>query len=236
MKFLAIDSTGAVATCALLENEDLIAKKKINSGLKHSEILLPMIKEILCESSLKVSDIDIFVCSTGPGSFTGVRIGAATIKGLAFGRKACVGVSSLEALAYSLADKEGIISAVMDARRDQLYNALFKCSGGKIERITDDRVVSATELADELAGYSDDVYLVGDGYSVAMKAVKSDNVKETPEDRRDADAESVARLGLKVYKESGAVSDLELLPTYLRVPQAERERNERLMKETASSK
>ena len=124
----------------------------------------------------------------------------------------------------------------MDARRDQLYNALFKCSGGKIERITDDRVVSATELADELAGYSDDVYLVGDGYSVAMKAVKSDNVKETPEDQRDADAEGVARLGLKVYKESGAVSDLELLPTYLRVPQAERERNERLMKETASSK
>jgi tRNA threonylcarbamoyladenosine biosynthesis protein TsaB len=236
MKFLAIDSTGAVATCALLENEELIAKKKVNSGLKHSEILLPMIKKMLDESNLAVSDIDIFVCSVGPGSFTGVRIGAATIKGLAFGRKACVGVSSLEALAYSLTDKEGIISAVMDARRDQLYNALFKCSGGNIERITDDRVVSADELANELAEYDCDVYLVGDGYSVAMKAVKSENVKETPEDQRDADAEGVARLGLKVYKESGAVSDLELLPTYLRVPQAERERNERLMKEMASSK
>ena len=133
MKILALDSTAIVSTVAICEDEKLLAQFTINNGNTHSETLLPMIEASLKVLKLTTDDIDLFACSAGPGSFTGVRIGAATIKGLAFNRnKPCAPVSSLDALAHNLLYTNGIVCPVMNARRSQLYNALFLCDRKKL--------------------------------------------------------------------------------------------------------
>ncbi len=233
MLILALDSTATVATAAICDNETVLAAETVSCGLKHSETLLPLIEKLLGVAGKKVSDMDLFSCTVGPGSFTGVRIGAATVKGLAFGGKKCVGVSTLEALAYNLRGQKGIVSPVMDARRGQLYNALFRWDGDTLVRLTPDRVIMIDELAKELAAYQEDVYLCGDGYALVKEALSLDNVCETPQNIIYQNAVSVARLALCEYQKGNYVSDTELRPTYLRAPQAERERNERLKLENA---
>lgn len=233
MKILALDSTAVVATYAITNDNEPLAAETVTSGLKHSEILLPMIEKGLLSLSLSVDDIDLFACSTGPGSFTGVRIGVSLIKGLAFGKMACVGVSSLEALAYNLIDDDTVVCAVMDARRDQLYNALFKVEGGSITRLCEDRVISFEELLSELSALKCELKLVGDGVNV-FKSYASESgmdisfIIDTPERCVFQSGLSVARAALAKYNREGAISDIELAPTYLRIPQAERERNEKL--------
>ena len=233
MLILALDSTATVATAAICDNETVLAAETVSCGLKHSETLLPLIEKLLGVAEKKVADIDLFSCTVGPGSFTGVRIGAATIKGLAFGGKKCVGVSTLEALAYNLRGYQGIISPVMDARRGQLYNALFRFEGDTLIRLTPDRVIMIDELENELAVMQEDVYLCGDGYSLVKQTISLGNIAETPQDKIYQTAVSVAQLALCEYQKGNFVSDLELRPTYLRAPQAERERNERLKLENA---
>ncbi len=226
MKILALDSTAGTSTVALCENERLIAEFSLNGGNTHSETLLPMIAEMLKSCSLLVKDVDVFTCAAGPGSFTGVRIGAATVKGLAFGSgKPCIGVSTLEALAYNLHGFDGIICPVMNARRGQVYNALFSSTGA---RICDDRALSIEELCTELADKKETVWLCGDGADITFNGFANRvNAKIAPERFKYQSAFSVAQIALAEYKNGARTPDIELSPVYLRLSQAERERLER---------
>ncbi|MEE0968009.1 MAG: tRNA (adenosine(37)-N6)-threonylcarbamoyltransferase complex dimerization subunit type 1 TsaB [Clostridia bacterium] len=230
MIILAIDSTAVVASCAICQNEKLLSLFTVNNGNTHSETLLPMIEESLKRLSLTVDNIDLFALSEGPGSFTGVRIGTATIKGLAFGKdKPCVGVSTLEALAYNLSMSDGIICPCMNARRNQVYNAVFKNEAGKITRLTEDRAISVTQLEDELCGYDLPIYLCGDGDFLLYE---SDSRKKdyayVNELLRHQNGYSVARTALAKYSLGKSTTDLAIAPTYLRPSQAERTRNEQI--------
>ena len=187
-----------------------------------------MVESALKVCSLNVNDVDIFACDEGPGSFTGVRIGAATVKGLAFNKgKPCIGVSTLEALAYNLIGFEGIACPVMNARRGQVYNALFEVGNGSIKRLCEDRALSITELEEELSRFGATVYLSGDGYGITLDGFKNFKCKHTPEPLRYQSGYSVAMCALKKYNEGVRTSDNELTATYLRLPQAERERLEK---------
>lgn len=257
MLTLAIDSTAATAACALSRDGRLVAMNTVDGRLTHSEILLPMIERMLADSALKIDDVDMFACATGPGSFTGVRIGAATIKGLAFGsRKPCVGVSTLEALAYNLElgitpdtaandhdidiirqnrdidkiiqNRDILVVPVMDARRGQVYTALFK-SG---ERRSEDMLIKLEELRERLDGYTCAIYFCGDGYDAAMKFFAGDSrVRMTSPLLIPHNAFSVARAAERVYaasEDKTRFSCERMSPRYLRAPQAERERLERM--------
>ena len=177
----------------------------------------------------------MLACSAGPGSFTGVRIGVSTVKGLGFDSDIpCIGVSTLEALAYNLIGFDGILCPVMNARRNQVYNALFECRNGVLTRLCDDRAIALTELDDELVARGESpVYLVGDGYDLAhTRLTKSTSLlRKTPVVLRVQNAYSVAQVALRLYREGVRTTDAELSPVYLRPSQAERERMERLASE-----
>ncbi len=234
MIILAIDTTAKTSSAALTEDERLIGLSVLNTQNTHSVTLLPSVKEMLDGAGMTVKDVDLFVCSAGPGSFTGVRIGAATVKGLAFADGArCIGVSSLEALAMNIAYGSGTVCAVMDARRGQLYNALFEIKNGVLTRLTPDRVITKDELKEELAGHKEKIYIVGDGYAIAREALMSLDCPETSEILKYQNGYSVAMLGLKKYsalseEERKGLTASALSPVYLRASQAEREREERL--------
>ncbi len=232
MKILALDSTAKTATVSLCDGERLISIYSVTAGLNHSETLLPMVENALKTAQMNIDSVDMFAISDGPGSFTGVRIGVSLLKGLAFGKeKLCVGVSSLEALAYNLKGFKGVICPVMDARREQVYNALFLSDGETLTRLTEDRAIPLTELEAELKEKFSDksIYLCGDGYDLADKSMDIE-FAYTPTLLREQNAYSVALVALAKYGErpDGDYSDRNIKPTYLRVPQAERERLERL--------
>ena len=232
MKILAIDSTATAASVAVTENEKLLAEYTLLNGNTHSETLLPMVENILCRLGISTKEIELFACSVGPGSFTGVRIGTATIKGLAFATgKPCAGVSTLEALAYNLVGFEGLICPVMNARRSQVYTALFSSDGSTLTRITDDAAISISELDAMLAKKDIPVRFCGDGYDITLAELKNTTVSATPEKLRSQSAYSVACVAFKNHLNGNTVSDAELVSTYLRQCQAERERTERLAKE-----
>ncbi len=232
MKILALDSTAVVGTVALCEDERLIAHYTLNTGNTHSQTLLPMIESVLRSAEWTVDDVELFAVSQGPGSFTGVRIGIATIKGLAFGKNIpCAGVSTLDALAYNLRYLNGIICPVMNARRAQVYNALFSCKDGQLTRLCPDRAISIAELDEELAAMDQPVYLVGDGYDITHEGLQKATALPVPEELRCQSGYSVALCGLAAYKNGDATDDTTLAPVYLRPSQAERERNERLAKQ-----
>ena len=227
MIILALDSTAKAAAAALLDGERLIAKDFNNDGNTHSCSLLPMVEKLLKENSLTTGDIELFAASSGPGSFTGVRIGAATLKGLAFGKdRPCVPVSALEALAYNMRGHDGYVCALMDARRGQFYTALFEVNGGEVKRVTPDAAKSGEEIAAELKAYGK-VTLVGDGAEVALPVLEGCDVALAPEEKLLCDGESVGLLALREFERGNGVSDAEFAPTYLRLPQAERERLEK---------
>ena len=228
---LAVDSTAKVASAAITRGTRLMYTATSDTGYTHSETLLPMIESMLSILHLSISDIGLFACSAGPGSFTGVRIGAAVIKGLAFGTDVpCVSVSSLEALAQNISPFNGILCPSMDARRGQLYNALFRCSGTSVERLTPDRAISIEDLSTELAGFKGEkIYLSGDAYDLLHDALIGCgiNPEPTPELLRRQNAYSVAACAYNAYLRGKTVTDSDLEPVYLRLPQAERERLER---------
>lgn len=224
MKILSLDSTALTASVALCDGRRLLSEFTINNGNTHSETLLPMIESMLRLFGCTTDDIELFAAAKGPGSFTGVRIGAATLKGLAFDTgKPCVGVSTLRALATNLVGEGNrVICPVMNARRGQVYNALFAPDG---KRLCDDRALSIDELASELAEMKKSVILCGDGTDITFDgfAGKVDAIK-APERLRCHSAYSVAVCALEDYESGDYTSDIELTPVYLRLSQAERER------------
>ena len=231
MKILAFDGTAKAASVAVIEDDRLLGHYTIDNGLTQSELLLPMAENLLASLKLGFGDIDLFATSVGPGSFTGVRIGVSLIKGLAFGRNIpCVGVSTLEALAENLSPLSGILLPCMDARRAQVYSATFISDGSSLNRVTEDRAVALSDLAEELRAYEgQNIYICGDGYAVAQKALSAAGISlaKTPELLINESAVSVARVAKRMYEGGQYCSDSELSPVYLRMPQAERERLER---------
>lgn len=234
MKILALDSSASIASVALCEDDSLISEFSLNDLNKHSETLLPMLESMLKLTGIGLSDVDLFSVSNGPGSFTGIRIGISLIKGLAFGSgKPCIGVPTLEALAYNLSGSEGLICPVMDARREQVYNALFEMKSGKLTRLCEDRLIPVRELCDELKKHSEQIYLVGDGYKMTLDCSGypdnlPTNLCATPPSVRFSHASSVAKAAKIRYLNGQKGTDSELLPVYLRASQAERERLQRI--------
>lgn len=230
MKILSLDSTATVCSVAVCEDTKLLTEISVNTGNTHSENLLVAVEQGLKFAGCDIDDIELFSCSVGPGSFTGVRIGAATIKGLAFGKnKPCIAVSTLEALANNLICFEGIICPVMNARRGQVYNAVFQCKDGSITRLCPDRALSIEELDIELCDKYDgcNIYLCGDGYDITKSGIARAKIGNTPYRLTLQNAYSVATVALKMYKDGIIVSDEQLTATYLRMSQAERERQEK---------
>lgn len=223
MIILGIDTSAKVASCAVCEENKILAQTTLNTGLTHSQTLMPIIENMLEVANLKLSDIDAFAVSKGPGSFTGIRIGVATIKGLAYAEnKSCIGVSTLKALAYNMNGFDGIICPCMDARRNQVYNALFENG----ERLCDDRAISIEELSLDLQKFDKPVWLVGDGAELVYSKIGGDNenIKLAPLTLRNQLASSVCASAFNEEQ----ISPEQLLPSYLRLSQAERERAERL--------
>ena len=231
MIILAFDSTAKAASVAVCDEEKTLGSCNIDNGLTHSELLLPMAEGLMKNLKLSFDDVDVFACTTGPGSFTGVRIGAALVKGLALAKNLpCVGVSTLEALAENLSPTDGVIVPVMDARRGQVYTAIFSSSENEIKRLTEDLAISVGELAQMLNEYSDrPIYLVGDGYDTAYKKLTELGVglSKTPRLLINENAASCAAVAKRMYERGEYTTDTRLSPTYLRMPQAERERLER---------
>ncbi|MBO5262376.1 MAG: tRNA (adenosine(37)-N6)-threonylcarbamoyltransferase complex dimerization subunit type 1 TsaB [Clostridia bacterium] len=227
MKILALDSTANTSTVAVLEDGKLLASFTANINNTHSETLLPMVKSVLETLKISVDDIDAFAVSEGPGSFTGVRIGVATVKGLAFGKnKKCVGVSTIEALSQNLEGFEGIICPIMNARRGQVYTGAF-LNG---ERIVEDRCMLLCDLIQVLEGYGEPIYFVGDGYPL-IEGMENDKFRHTPEHLRYQSAFSVGKVAYQKILSGEYTTDEKLRVEYLRKAQAEREREERLKAE-----
>ena len=225
MNILALDCTAVAASAAVARDGHTLAVFSADNALTHSELLLPMAESVLHASRMKIEDVDLFACTVGPGSFTGVRIGVATLKGLAFGTgKPCAAVSTLEALAENLVPLSGILCPVMDARRGQFYTAKFAFKDGEITRVEDDSAKSFEELKAEIEALGTRVYLCGDGYTPARKLLGDELSFETPEKLRYQSAYSVAQIAYEKYLAGNRTSAEELRPTYLRLPQAERDR------------
>ena len=214
---LSMDSSAVTASVALTDGDEIIKSEFVNSGLTHSETLLPMITRVM--DGRKYRELDGIAITAGPGSFTGVRIGVATVKGLAFNDDIpCYSVSTLEAIAYNFLDKNAVVCAVMDARRMQFYNALFRVQNGKVERLCDDRAISIEDLRNELKQY-DKVIIAGDGAKLCFQNIELENCTLADEDRIYQNAVGVA----KTAQNKNAISPKALMPVYLRQSQAERE-------------
>ena len=231
MYMLAFESSAKAASVALAHDGALAAQYFQCTGLTHSRTLLPMAEDLLRSQELKPSDIDVFAVSHGPGSFTGVRIGISTVKGLCWGtQRPAVGVSTLEAMAYNGqgAAPGSVICCAMNARRNQVYNALFTFSDGVPVRLCADRALGLEELANELKSMKKSIFVVGDGAVLCYNYLEKylPDVILAPEGLRYQSAWGVC---LAAAGKAARTAD-ELLPVYLRLSQAERERLERLRK------
>ncbi len=225
MVILGIESSAVSASAAIVNNGKLTAEMFLNAGLTHSVTLLPLVKSALETAGLDISQIDAVAVANGPGSFTGIRIGVATAKGLAQPQnKPCVPVSTLEAIAYPLKWSDCIAVAVMDARCNQVYTAAFDCFDGNIKRISDDEAISICELNERIKTYDKKVVLIGDGSDVVFGAIGNQNISKASEYIKHQRASSVAFIAAeKLNLNENIVSANELVPTYLRLSQAERE-------------
>lgn len=217
---LGLDSSAISAGCALVEGDKIVAEQFLNTRHTHSETLLPMISGMLKSAGVELSDVDKIAVSAGPGSFTGLRIGISTAKGLAdAAHKLCVSVSTLEAIAYNFVRIDGIICACMDARCKQVYNALFKSENGVITRLCEDRAISAADLSAELANLDSKVILAGDGAEL-MHTFTEKKYTLAPPLLRFQRGSGVCFAA----RNAPEIAPAALMPTYLRLPQAERER------------
>ncbi len=227
MLILAFESSAKAASAALVRDGRLLSQSTQISALTHSRTLLPMAEDLLKNSDLSIRDVDAFAVAQGPGSFTGVRIGVSTVKGLSWAAdKPCVGVSTLEAMAWHGLAAGGFICPVMDARRSQVYNALFELSDGRPVRLCEDRAIALPLLAQELRALPSPAFLVGDGAALTADYLRGEGVpfRLAPDNLVWQDAWGVAMAALDKPLIAGA----ELLPVYLRLSQAERERQARL--------
>ena len=227
MLILAFESSAKPASAALVKDGQLLSQYMQCSALTHSRTLLPMAEDMLKNAELRLSDVDLIAVAHGPGSFTGIRIGVSTVKGLAWAaEKPCVGVSTLEAMAWHGLAVGGYICPVMDARRSQVYNALFKIENARPVRMTEDRPIALEELAKEVTALGAPVFLIGDGAALCFEYFTAHGVPcvMAPDNLRWQDAWGVA---MAAADKTPGNAD-ELLPVYLRLSQAERERQERL--------
>lgn len=224
MKLLSFDSSAVTASVALTDDGKVVRNEFVNAGLTHSETLLPMIERVM--GDVDYSRLDGIAVTAGPGSFTGVRIGVATAKGLAFKHNTpCYSVSTLEAIAYNFVNKDCIVCAVMDARRMQFYNALFSIENGVVSRLIPDRAIALDDLKKELVAY-DEVIVAGDGAKLCCDNADLDNCILADEDTMYQNAVSVSLAA----KNNNPLSPDELMPVYLRLSQAERELKLKLKK------
>lgn len=227
MVILGIESSAPSASAAIVKDGKLLSEMFLNVGLTHSVTLMPLIRQAVEGAGITADDIDVVAVTNGPGSFTGVRIGVSTAKGIAQpSEKKCVPVSTLEAIAYPLADSECLAVSVMDARCQQVYCALFDCSNSVMTRITQDDAISLENLCDFLKTYDKKKILIGDGADIAYDYLNgkiSDLYKASPIFKYQR-ASSVALLAeKKIENNEPFVSANDLVPSYLRLSQAERE-------------
>ena len=229
MKILALESSATACSAALWGKEGLIAQSFQNSGLTHSRTLLPMARDLLNNCGLE--QVDVIAVAAGPGSFTGLRIGVATAKGLAWAEdKDCAPCSTLESMAWPLASfRDAVIVCAMDARRKQVYNALFQTDGERLTRLSPDRAISLEELGEELKKIKKRKIVVGDGAKLCYNTLREQDgqLELAPEPLRMQSAQGVARAALEQIRAGGLVKGGELAPVYHRLSQAERERLER---------
>lgn len=235
MRILALETSAKSVSAAVTEDGALLAHSFLCTGLTHSRTLLPTVDAMLRNAELPLSSIDAFAVSAGPGSFTGLRIGVSALKGLAWAAgKPCVGVSTLYAMAQNLAHLDGaLLICAMDARRNQVYNALFEAKRGAAERLCDDRAIGLAELAEEVRGDGRKKLVLGDGALLAYEHLTQSGVGciLAPAALRYQDAVGVALAAEEAARRGEAVSAQELAIAYLRVSQAERERKARLERE-----
>ena len=231
MLILAFETTAKAGSVALLDEKKLLGESYQNTGLTHSQTLMVMAEDLLKQCGKTVSDVTAVAVAEGPGSFTGVRIGVAAAKGFAWGGELpCYGVSTLEAMAETLGIYQGYVCPCMDARRSQVYNALFYVNCGKIERIREDRAIALSDLARELKALEGPIFLVGDGANLAYNTLSGEipGLVLPPEHRQHQRASGVALLAAKKIAAGEAGDGNALTPNYLRLSQAERERAERM--------
>lgn len=232
MKVLAIDSSGMAASAAVANDNNVIAEFTINNRQTHSQTLLPMVDNVVQMSEIPLTEIDAIAVASGPGSFTGLRIGSATAKGLGFAlNKPVVPVPSLDALAYKAACFNGIICPLMDARRNQVYTAAYHIKEGRLVNIIEQKATGIMDILPELRAYGREVLFLGDGADVYKDIIiKEADMKFSfaPAHISKQSAASVAMLGIIYYSEGRYESAAEHRPFYLRKPQAEREREENM--------
>ncbi len=218
MRILSVDTSAVCASVAVTEDGKILSESSINTGLTHSRTLMPMIDSVLKNGEISLESIDLFACSVGPGSFTGIRIGVAAIKGLcdALGKK-CVPVSTLEALAYNLLGRSCTAVSVMDARCNQVYCGIFLVDGEEVTRLTEDMAIKVDDLGKLLEDY-ENIIFVGDGAKLCHKALGYTKAPANCEYQKGSSVCFTAENHL-----DEALPSKELLPVYLRLPQAERE-------------
>lgn len=232
MRILALETSAKAVSAAVTEDGRVLASGYQENGLTHSRTLMPIVEHIMKNADLTMAEIDAVAVAVGPGSFTGIRIGVSAAKGLAFAaNKPSVGVSTLAAMARNVAFADGLVVCAMDARRNQVYNALFEAEGGRLTRLTPDRAIGVDKLAEELQRESRPRIVVGDGGRLCVDVLTAAGVecRLAPPHLVMQNAVSVALEAEEAAQGSGLISAQELLPVYLRPPQAER-----LRKETAA--
>lgn len=224
MRILAFESSAKAASVAILSDGKLLGEYFQNSGQTHSRTLMKMAQDLIDNCDLTAEDIDAVACAAGPGSFTGIRIGVAAAKGFAWGRELPLyGVSTLSSMAHNAGSFQGIVCCAMDARRSQVYNALFQAKDGGLTRLCEDRAISVEELDADLANYDQPILLVGDGAELC-KTLLHVPTSLAPEQLRHQTAAGVA-LEAAIDIQAGKPGDgAVLIPNYLRLSQAERER------------
>ena len=227
MMILALESSAAACSAALCRDGELVAQSYQNSGLTHSRTLLPMVRDMLANCGESLDHVDVIAVAAGPGSFTGLRIGVSTAKGLAWPEdKPCAPCSTLESMAWPLAfEKDAVIVCAMDARRRQVYNALFRAKDGAITRICVDRALSVKDLEQDLGNLNENIFLVGDGADLCYNVIKNPAgfLHLAPKHLKLQKAASVGLCAQQKIRRNETVSAAELIPQYLRLPQAERE-------------
>ena len=230
MLILAFETSAKAASVALHDGKKLLGEAYQNTGMTHSQTLMVMAEDLLKQCGKTAADVTAVAVAEGPGSFTGVRIGAAAAKGFAWGAEIpCYGISTLEAMAESLGIYQGYVCPVMDARRAQVYNALFYVNQGEISRVAPDRAISLADLGAELNNLSEPVFLVGDGSNLCYNTLSEEvsRLVMPPEHRAHQRAVGVAVLAARQAAQGLTPGGAELLPNYLRLSQAEREKLER---------
>lgn len=228
MKVLALDTSTLMSTCAVIENGRLLGEYSLSRDMSHSERLVPMIEEILAELDIKIGEIDLYAVAKGPGSFTGLRIGVATVKSFAHVfNKPVVGISTLEALAYNM-PYHSVVVPMLDARRDRVYSGIYTWQDGNIKCLEEDRAINIEDYLEELSTY-DRVYINGDGADVYRDIIAEKlghKAVFAKIGQNSCRAVALAELALEKY-DKGQVDDFySLVPEYLRMSQAERQKKQ----------